>query len=614
MSNEAKAIFEFAPFRLDAGEALLTSHGAPVPLPPKVFDLLVYLTANAGRLVEKDELLKALWPDSFVEEANLTVNIAALRRNLGSQPDGQPWIETVPKRGYRFIGKVERIAAAPPPVAPALAPTPQPVPIRERRMWPLALAAILVLLAVGGYFFFRRAPRRRPTDRQQVLAVLPFQDLSTGSDDQHAGLGMTDALITRLGSVPELMVRALGTVRKYDGANGDPLQEGKELGADTVLTGSVQRIDKRIRVSVRLLRVQDGQSLWAEKFDEFFTNVFAVQDAISEKLSRALELRLTSEEQDRMMRRYTENTEAYRLFESGRYSRFESISRAVAYFKQAVEEVPRYVLPYVDLANIYISLAGNGLDTFQTYAPLAQNAVEKAMQLGPDLADSRVAQANFERFVKRDFASAARDAAIALRLNPRSARAHSAHGLLLTIQGDAVSGVDEGRAALRLDPFNAEIARDLAWMLYCARQYETALATISDMEQRDPRFRDLWNRFYCLQKLGRFHEAIDLMEDATKPSISKNPGWAAIAHAYAASGREKEARQLLHRIPENWGHYQRAAVDAALGDRDAALDHLNRAVDERSVWIEWLKADPSLDPVRGDPRFAQVVKRMGLTP
>jgi DNA-binding winged helix-turn-helix (wHTH) protein/TolB-like protein/Tfp pilus assembly protein PilF len=615
MSKEKKEILEFGPFRLDCGEALLTRLGTPVPLPPKVFDLLVYLVSKAGRLVEKEELLKALWPDSFVEEANLTVNIAALRRALGSQPDGQPWIETVPKRGYRFLVTVSRPAES---VAPVLAiePLPEAPPaIAPARATGKYLVAAAILLTAGSvYLYLHGLSRSNAVSQQQSIAVLPFQDLSTGGDDIHAGLGMTDALITKLGALPELTVRSITTVRKYDGSATDPLDAGRALGADTVLTGSVQRLDKRIRVTVRLLRVRDGQSLWADKFDEFLTNIFAVQDAISEKLAHVLALRLTSEDQDRMIRRYTENTEAFRLYELGRYERSANPLMALEHLQRSIREDSRYALPYVELASIYLGLSGNGTASFQRFAPLAREAAATALRLAPELADAPVAAGDVKKTVDRDYQGAQRELDTALHLNRGSAKVHSSRGNLLAIQGDLTSALQEARTAMSLDPFSGELAGDLAWILYCNHQYQAAIEWMDEFKQRDSRPQVEWNRFYCYLKMSRTPEAIALMEEALKSQGSKRPITAVLAHAYALAGRGREAKELLKSLPQDWGYYQRAVVDLALGDRDAALAHLDQAVDERSVFIPWLKVDPDLEPLRGDPRFAKVVARVALTP
>jgi serine/threonine-protein kinase len=380
------------------------------------------------------------------------------------------------------------------------------------------------------------------------------------------------------------------------------------------LTGSVQRIDKRIRVTVRLLRVRDGQSLWADKFDEFLTNIFAVQDAISEKLAHVLALRLTSEDQERMMRRYTENTEAFRIYELGRYERSANLAMALEYFQRSIREDQRFALPYVELAGIYLGLSGNGIAAFQKSAPLAREAAATALRLAPDLAEAHVAAADVKKIIDRDYQDAGRELDAALRLNRGSAKGHNSRANLLAIQGELNSAIQEARVAMSLDPFNGQFAGDLAWILYCNRQYAAALESLDEFKQRDPRPRIEWNRFYCYLKMSRLAEAIALMEDARKAQGANRAITAVLAHAYALDGRSREARELLKSLPPDWGYYQRAVVDLALGDRDAALAHLDQAVEERSVFIEWLKVDPDLEPLRGDPRFAKIVARVGLKP
>jgi DNA-binding winged helix-turn-helix (wHTH) protein/TolB-like protein/Flp pilus assembly protein TadD len=626
MSKETKEILEFGRFRLNSGEVLLTRDGSPVSLPPRVFDLLVYLVSNAGRLIEKEELLKALWPDSFVEEANLTVNVAALRRALGSQPDGQPWIETVPRRGYRFSAAVSRSAESAaatritepvvtsPPAAPVVAPaSAAPYPTR-RWKYAMGAAAVPVLGILAIFLYVYGSGRGKGPNRQQTIAVLPFQELVPEVDNPHAGLAMADALITRLGALPQITVRSIATVTKYERTGLDPVEAGKALAADTVLAGSIQRLDKRIRVTVRLVRVPDGQSLWADKFDEFFTNIFAVQDAISEKLASVLALRLTSEDQDRMMQRFTENTEAFRLYELGRYGRFSDRPAALDYLQKSINEDPRYALPYVELANIYVGLSGNGAADYQKNAPLAQQAAAAALRLAPDLAESHVAAADVKRTIDRDFQGAARELDTAMRLNPGSAMVHASRSILLEMQGDSGGALQEIRTAVRFDPFNRQYAEDLAWILFCNRQYEEAVQWLDEFNSRDPRPHIDWNRFYCYMKLSRVPEAITLIEMELKAQPSSKALKAALAHAYVLAERSREAKELLKSVPENWGHYQRAVVDVALGDREAALADLDQAVDERSVWIPWLKVDPDLEPLRGDPRFAKIVARVGLLP
>lgn len=607
MDRETNEIFEFGPFHLDVVDARLSRDGAPVSLPPKVFDLLVYLVARAGRLVEKEELLRALWPDSFVEEANLTVNVATLRRALGTREDGQNWIETVPKRGYRFSPDVKRISAEPPPASAA-----EPAKTSPRKFLipvsvAIALAAVLYLAVSNGWVPGKRARR----GNSPSLAVLPFAAIG---GDSAAGLGMTDALINRLGTIPSVSVRSLSTVRRFQENPTDPVEAGRALGVETVVTGSVQQLDKRIRVSVMLQRVEDGQSLWADKFDEFQTNLFAVQDTISEKIAGVLALRLTSEEQERMLRRFTESTEAYRLYSLGRFSRLRNQLEAIEYYQRSLTADSRYALPYVELADLYAGMAGNGIAEFRKFGPLAREAAIKALQLAPDMAEAHVAASSYRRVVDRDFPGARKELEIAMQLNPRSAQVRQARASLLAIEGDVPAGISEARIAMELDPFDGRIADDLAWLLHCNGQDEEALAWLDQFARRDHRPQLPWGRFYALMGLRRFPEAIASFENYRKSVSPVRAVNGQLACAYALSGDLKQARELVASLPPDWGFYQRAIVDLAAGDRDAAFANLNRAVEERNVFIEWIKADPSLKPLHGDPRFAAVVQRLGLIP
>ncbi|MBX9641079.1 MAG: hypothetical protein K2X97_15465, partial [Mycobacteriaceae bacterium] len=335
---------------------------------------------------------------------------------------------------------------------------------------------------------------------------------------------------------------------------------------------------------------------------------------ISEKIANVLALRLTSEEQERMLRRYTESTEAFRLYSLGRFSRIRNQMEAIEYYQRSLAEDSRYALPYVELADMYAAMAGNGIAEFRKYGPLAREAANKALQLAPELAEAHVAASGYRRVVDRDFPGARKELEIAMQLNPRSAQVRQARASLLAIEGDVPAGIAEARLAMELDPFDGRIADDLAWLLHCNSQNEESLAWLDQFARRDRRPQLPWGRFYALLGLRRFPEAIASFEDYRKSATPIRAVNGQLACAYALSGDIRRAREVLATLPPDWGFYQRAIVDLAAGDRDAAFANLDRAVEERNVFIEWIKADPSLKPLHGDPRFAAVVKRVGLAP
>ena len=297
MSRPAKHFYEFGAFQLDVRERVLRRDGQPVQLTPKAFDTLLVLVEHSGHVVAKGEMIERIWPDSFVEEGNLAFNISVLRKTLAGGSREAQFIETVPKRGYRFTARVREFddedadvviekqttarivieeggeerqpesakAFASPDAAPA-------VRFAERLRRPrvrLAIAALAVGLVAVATFWLTRAPA------QKTLAVLPFKPLAADSSDPYLELGMADALITNLSNVKQVIVRPTSSIIRYAAGGQDALTAGRELGVDSVLDGSLQRVEDRVRVTVRLLRVSDGAPIWAEKFDERFTNLFA---------------------------------------------------------------------------------------------------------------------------------------------------------------------------------------------------------------------------------------------------------------------------------------------------------------------------------------------------
>jgi DNA-binding winged helix-turn-helix (wHTH) protein/TolB-like protein len=326
--------YEFGPFRVDTVNHVLLRDGEPLPLKPKVFDTLLVLVESRGRVLDKDELMRRLWPDTVVEEANLTQNIYLLRKALGEESHGGAYIETMPKRGYQFVASVRVLEAG----SPALAPEESAAAGEERRqpagsgggeagpafLFGRRRAATLALaaLALAAAFVFVPIPKRpeqaAPPSIRSV-AVLPFKPLGPDAGDESLGFGMADTLITRLSNIRQLIVRPTGAVRRFASPDQDPVAAGRELKVDEVLEASIQRAGDRIRVTLRLVRVSDGAPLWAGKFDEPAGDVLAVQDRVSEQVAQALVPRMTGEEQRLVAKRYTENPEAYRLYMLGRH-------------------------------------------------------------------------------------------------------------------------------------------------------------------------------------------------------------------------------------------------------------------------------------------------------
>src|SRR2546421_567274 len=424
MTTVAKHSYKFGSFRLDPAERQLLCAGQPVALTPKCFDLLVVLVENSGHLLEKEELLGRLWPDQFVEEGNLSFNISALRKALGEGRNGERFIETVPKKGFRFVAQVtergddestlddqnealpleNNLAAREQPTGRVAAAEHGALPVypaalaRRFLSWKtfavLLLAGALILLA---YRLWTRRAETRAAGSFKTIAVLPFKPLSTDSRDESLEMGMAETLITKLSNIKQLVVRPVSAVRKYTDSSQDPVKAGQELQTEAVLDGSIQKAGDRVRVTVRLMNVQSGATLWVEHFDENFTDIFKVQDSISERVTDALRLKLSGDEAKLLAKRYTDNPEAYQLYLQGDNLWYKWDDKSLEFYQRAIEKDPKFALAYIGTAESYLHLVAKNKMSAQEGIPQARTAITKALALDETLAEAQNAEAVAER-------------------------------------------------------------------------------------------------------------------------------------------------------------------------------------------------------------------------
>ena len=397
MTAKTKHFYEFGPFRIDAGNHLLLRDGQVVPVKPKVFDTLVVLVENRGRLLEKDELIKELWPDSFVEEANLTQTVYMVRKALGEGPHEHNYIETIPKRGYRFVAAVREFGdeGSDPAVQEEIRAATVPANGRKRLTLPVLVACVMLagLTATGYYLGITRGGLPiGPSAPIKSIAVLPFKPLVAEGRDDLLELSMADSLILKLGNLGQITVRPLSAVRRYTDLKQDAVKAGQELRVESVLEGNIQRFQDRIRVRVRLVRVRDGKQLWAEQFDENWTDIFTAQDRISQRVVVALALTLNGEEQRQLTKRYTANPEAYQAYVRGRYfwnkRTGDGYRTAIADFQRAIRIDPGYALAFAGLADSYNLLGSYGEIPMRESHPKARAAAEKALELDDQIAEA----------------------------------------------------------------------------------------------------------------------------------------------------------------------------------------------------------------------------------
>jgi len=604
-----------------------------VPLTPKAFDLLLFLVENSGHLVEKDELMRVLWPDTFVEEANLTNNISLLRKALAVDNEHQ-YIETVARRGYRFVAEVaesaESVTEFPSEEAVSVAgevdgsPEPsaavgQGTEHRKRFKW-LALAAVgAQALAFVAYYFWPKAPTPRQTIKS--IAVLPFKPLVAESRDEALEMGMADTLIMRLSNLGQIAVRPLSAVRRYTDLEQDAVEAGRALHVDSVLEGNIQRSGDQVRVRVSLVRVADGRPLWTSQFDEKVTNVFTAQDSISEQVAGLLAVKLTGEERDQLAKRYTTSAEAYQSYVRGRYHwskrTHEGLERAIEYFKQAITLDPNYALAYSGLSDTYNSLGGLGFLPQREASPKAREMAITALELDDNLAEAHGSLADAFMDYYWNWPEAEKHLKRAIALNPSYAHAHGLYSACLSNVGRHDEAIAEAERAQALDPASSTSVGRVGMTYYFARQYDRALEHFQRALDLDPN--DHVAHFdigLVYERQGKYEQALAEMRRAR--ALGMKDAYSVAGHIYAISGRRREAQQVLAELDqlskqEYVPAFHRAYIYIGLGDKERAFEWLEKAYEDREWYLWLLKQETGVDPIRSDPRFQDLLQRIGLT-
>jgi DNA-binding winged helix-turn-helix (wHTH) protein/TolB-like protein/Flp pilus assembly protein TadD len=660
MGNGFSYLYEFGPFCLNPAERLLLRNGEPVHIPPKAFDVLVILVQRGGRLVEKRELMEAVWPGLFVEEGNLSVIVHTLRRALCHDQGDQKYIETVSKRGYRFSAEIRLIEAEllppaesvhmmPVPESPALSGSLIPpqsgnwlksslpenwVPLRSKEaprirrlhwIWMALVAVVLpLLLLMVKRVFLRQEPTTWPNVRAiHSLAVLPFTIIGEKSGDAYLGLGMADAVTTKLDNTGKIVIRSTSALEKYVGALRNPVAAGREQQVDAVLDGHIQRVGNRVRLTVQLIRVDDGARIWGETFDEKYTDIFSVQDAVSEQVARSIQLELTGAEQKRLTRRPTENSDAYRAYVMGRYfwnkRTTAGLWKGLKYFQQAVALDPAYTEALAGIADSYALLGEYTVLPPRVAFPMAKEAATKALKMDPELADPHATLGFVDLFYNLDGVAAEKEFQRALQSNPNYAIAHTWYGVDLAAMGRHKEAMVEAKRAEAVDPLSLTVSTDVGLIAYLAGRNDEAIDSIKKAIEIDPNFPRAHFRLgnAYLQKgmnqeaLAEFKKAVQLSEGGDNYEDQYYD--ASLGETYAILGNKSEARKMLNCLIERFKRqyvpaYGIALIYAGLGERGQMFEWLKRAYDERSTSMAYLKVDPALSRYRSDPQFAAIAQ------
>ncbi len=623
LNGDEPQIYEFGEFRLDAGKRMLFRGEADVmTVTSKVFDTLLYLVMHRGMVIEKSELMSALWNDTIVEENNLNKNISKLRRILGEKHGENLFIVTIPGKGYQFVADVREIgrnewasvSGGETEYKPTISEAP-PNNEMPGRFWlfGLALMCLIGLSSLG--LFVWRENRNIPSVAQiRTLAVLPFKPLVADQRDETLEFGMADALIAKLSGIDELAVRPLSSVRKYYSSEQDALMAGRELNVEAILDGTIQMSGDRVRVSVRLLRIGDGKQLWTGQFDEGVTDIFSIQDSISERVAAALHTRLTQRSSGE-----TANIEAYQLYMRGRFHTLklnaDDIQKGITYFRQATVIDPGYALAYAGLADALRTAALFG--TPEMFAD-AKVAALKAIEIDHQLADGHAILGFIIFWHDWDWAAAEAEMKQALSLDPNNADARFAYAHLLSNLGRHNEALAQAKLASELDPLNFRIAGFYGMFLVNAGKTDEAMGIHEKARELNPNFPGfhLGEAAFFLDK-GMFAEAVESARRAKELPGGNPLATAFLAYALARSGNQAEARALLKEIVEtqanrSFGCCNIALVHSGLGETDKALDWLEQAFRRRDPCMTFLKVDRKWDDLRSGPRFIELMRRMNF--
>lgn len=610
------AAYYFGPFRLEPDEKIVYRDGRPLPLTPKAFDTLFALVANAGRLVTKADLMTVVWPDTFVEEATLAQCVSVLRKALGDTPEGHRYIETLPKRGYRFGAVVSRIpagrsasAVAAEDVAPVLQPLPTAAP-SGRRLWWVALL-LLALVIAGGAAFFQQRPANPPHATGRVLlAVLPFANLSADPGEEYLSDGLTEEMIAQLSQLQpdRLGVIARTSAMHYKATLLDVAAIGKQLSVAYVLEGSVRREGNRVRITAQLIEVASQTHVWAESYEQDSGEVLRLQSQVAHAVAQQVQLRLSLPPAELRARPGTTNPHAFQRYLRAHHlwnQRNPAVaSRAIALYQEAIAIDPAYALAYAEMSSCFLSF---GAPTARDSYARAVDAARTAIDIDDGLAEGHFALATAALHLF-DWDTAQREFLRAEALNP-AFRNYD----FMVIFGHFDQVLALVRRGIELDPINALAYHGLGVNSFYARQYPQAVDAYLQAIELDPQ--TVWSRVrlgHAYVQQGRYAEAIGVFE--------KTHNDLGLAQAYAMARRRQEAVAILDRLgatsatPNKEVAYDMALVYAALGQLDEAFRWLNLAYEARVYHLVYLKVDPRLDPIRDDPRYAELVGRIGFPP
>ena len=620
-SSQLPRVVGFGVFELDLHTGELRRHGVKVPLQAQPLQLLGLLLEHAGELVSREEIETQLWPDDAYGDLDHRLNNAVnkIRIALGDSAENPRFLETIKQRGYRFtfpvreVGRVtERASSTRPP--------------GRSRVLKSAVAALVLIAALGSALWLSFWTPSEPAQDRIMLAVLPFKNIGSDSAEDYLADGLTEEVILQLGrlSSSNLGVIARTSVMPYKTTDKGIRSIGEELRVDYILEGSVRQELGQLRITIQLVGVDDQTPLWAESYNRTLEDVFSIQLDVAERASASLALAVLPPAKGQLAPP-TKSRAAHHAYLKARYFRDqgteEGFSQAINYFRLAIAEDPHYARAYAGLAGCQCLLAGHGLEVLRPdeAMPKAREFAHKALGLDAGLAEAQAVLGMVRMKYEWDFAGAEEKFLRALELNPSYAQAHFWYSLYLEAMGRGEEAVLQARRARELDPVSKGAAANLAMQLVGAGRFEEAFAEIAEALELDVRF---WGTHWVLgnlhAKLGDYTAATAAFQNAVSFSERNGVSLSSLGFTYALAGRRSEAEALLQELKDlQEGRYLSpafiAAIHAGLGQKDEAFRWLEEAFRLRSRYLVWLKVAPEYQQLRLDPRYKELIARIGLS-
>jgi len=582
----ANHVYYFGSFCLNRAEQQLLRNGEPIRLPPKAFDVLFVLIQNKGCLVTKDRLLAEVWPDAFVEEATLSVNIASLRKALDDYNAERQYIETVSKRGYRFVASVSE-------------PTDKSAPVQEESQ-------------LNGSLNER--------ERNHSLAVLPFAHEGCGPTGKYLSDALTESITNSLSQWRDLKVMARNTAYSCHECHVDPRGVGQKLGVRSILTGRILELGDTLIVRTELVDVMNGWQLWGEEYQTEVPDILSTQQKITAEITEQLRIKLSVERERPVNKPQTDNSEACNLYLKGRYywNKYarSSLDEAIEYFRRAIEADPTYALAYAGLADTYHRLSDNYFPAAETM-PLAELAATKALEIEETSAEAHTALGMVMMSYYRAWIAAQREFSRAIELNPLCSMAHQRMALYYNLLGRFDEATNETQLAIELDPLSLHTSQAVALQFFLKEDFEQAIEQQEKTLETDPNYHPAYYLLgWIYKRKGDFEKAVDSFRTAT--TLDGCPLLlGSLAHVYGLNGDRPRAFNILKELEEQskLGYvsaYSRAVAYVGLDDKDQAFSWLEKALNEGSVMLNWLKVGCEFDGLRADPRFPDLLRRVGF--